>query len=61
MPYPYPSRTVDSDELSIDFDDHQESLYLGPWKELTIGNLRLVRREDDTIEVQPVDEDLGSL
>jgi len=58
---PYPSRILDTDELSIAFDDHAESLYLGPWKELTVGNLRLIRREDDTIEVQRTDEDFGSL
>jgi hypothetical protein len=58
---PYPSRILDTDALSIAFDDHVESLYLGPWKELTVGNLRLIRREDDTIEVQRTDEDFGSL
>ena len=59
---PYPSRLIDADELSAVFaDDHRERIYLGPWKELTIGNLRLVRREEDTIEVQSVDEDCGSL
>jgi hypothetical protein len=46
------SRAPDADELSAVFDDHQESVYLGPWKELLIGNLRLVRREDDVIEVE---------
>jgi hypothetical protein len=46
------SRPVDTDELSAVFDDHRESIYLGPWKELVIGNLRLVRRDDDVIEVE---------
>ena len=47
-----PSRTLDADELSAVFDDHRESIYLGPWKVLLIGNLRLVRRDDDVIEVE---------
>jgi hypothetical protein len=46
------SPTVDADELSALFDDHRESVYLGPWKELVIGNLRLVRRGDGVIEVE---------
>ena len=47
-----PSRTLDADEISAVFADHRESIYLGPWKELLIGNLRLVRRDDDVIEVE---------
>jgi hypothetical protein len=46
------SPTTDADELSAVFDDHREAIYLGPWKELIVGNLRLVRRDDDTIEVE---------
>ena len=57
---PYPTRILDADELSAVFDDHTESLYLGQWKELVIGNLRLVRRDEGEIEVQEIDEDLGS-
>jgi hypothetical protein len=46
------SPTIDADELSALFDDHSETLHLGPWKELVIGNLRLTRRDDDTIHVE---------
>jgi hypothetical protein len=46
------SPTIDADELSALFDDHSETLYLGPWKELVIGNLRLTRQDDDTIHVE---------
>ena len=46
------SPTTDADELSAVFDDHTEAIYLGPWKELTLGNLRLVRRNDDSIVVE---------
>jgi len=48
--------TVDADELSAVFDDHSETIYLGPWKELVLGNLRLTRRDDDTIEVEELVE-----
>ena len=58
---PYPSRILDVDELSAVFDDHRESIYLGPWKELVVGGIRLVRRDDDVIEVEPLEEDRGSL
>ena len=51
------SRTLDADELSAVFDDHRESIYLGSWKELIIGNLRLVRRDDDGIEVENLTND----
>lgn len=51
------SRAVDADELSAVFDDHREAIYLGPWKELVIGHLRLVRGEDDVITVEEVTED----
>ena len=50
------SPTVDADELSAVFDDHSETIYLGPWKELVVGNLRLVRRDDDTIAVEELTE-----
>ena len=50
------SPTVDADELSAVFEDHSETIYLGPWKELVVGNLRLVRREDDTIVVEDLTE-----
>jgi len=58
---PYPSRILDTDELSAVFDDHRECIYLGQWKELIIGNLRLIRREDDTIEVEEIVESTVSL
>jgi hypothetical protein len=51
-----PARTVDADELSAVFDDHREAIYLGQWKELVIGNLRLIRRDDDTIEVEELED-----
>ena len=54
---PYPSRTIDTDELVAVFDDHQEGIYLGDWTELRIGNLRLVRRDDGAIEVEELEED----
>ena len=50
------SPTTDADELSAVFDDHSETIYLGPWKELVLGNLRLARRDDDTIEVEELVE-----
>jgi hypothetical protein len=53
---PYPSRIVDTDELTAVFDDHSETIYLGPWTELTVGNLRLTKREDGTVEVKELDE-----
>jgi hypothetical protein len=43
---------ADADELSAVFDDHRETIYLGPWKELILGNLRLIRRDDDSIQVE---------
>jgi hypothetical protein len=46
------SPTTDADELSAVFDDHREAIYLGPWKELIVGHIRLVRRDDDVIEVE---------
>ena len=52
-----PSRTVDADELSAVFDDHTESIYLGPWKELVVGHLRLLRGDDDAITVEELVED----
>jgi len=54
---PYPSRTIDADELIADFDDHTEALYLGDWTELRIGNLRLLRRDDGAIEAEEIEED----
>jgi hypothetical protein len=53
---PYPSRIVDADELTAVFADHRECIYLGPWTELVIGNVRLVRREDGVIEVAESEE-----
>ena len=50
------SPTTDADELSAVFDDHIETIYLGPWKELVLGNLRLTRRDDDTIDVEELVE-----
>ena len=47
-----------TDQLTAVFDDHTETLDLGPWTELTIGHLRLVRRDDDTIHVEALDEAL---
>jgi hypothetical protein len=55
---PYPSRLVDADELSAVFDDHRERIYLGPWTELHLGNLRLVRKDDGQIEVEELPDDL---
>ena len=54
---PYLRRTLDPDLLTAVFDDdHTETIDLGPWTELTIGNLRLVRRDDDTIHVETIDD-----
>ena len=50
------SPTTDADELSAVFDDHSETIYLGSWKELVLGNLRLTRRDDDTIDVEELVE-----
>jgi hypothetical protein len=58
---PNPTRLSDADELSALFDDHRETIYLGPWKELTVGNLRLIRRDDNAIEVVELAEDCLSL
>jgi len=43
------------------YEDHKEIVYLGKWKELVIGCVRLVRRDDGMIEVQELDEDAGAL
>ena len=53
---PYPSRILDTDELTAVFDDHTETIYLGTWTELTLGNLRLTRREDGTVEVEETED-----
>ena len=58
---PNPSRILDTDELSAVFEDHRECIYLGPWTELVIGNLRLVRKEDGSIAVEELAEDWGAL
>ena len=55
------SRILDTDELLSVYDDHKEIVYLGQWKELRIGCVRLVRRDDGMIEVAEIDEDEGSL
>ena len=55
------SRILDTDELLSVYEDHKEIVYLGQWKELVIGCVRLVRREDGMIEVREIDEDVGSL
>ena len=54
---PYPSRILDTDELTAIFDDHRECIYLGQWTELILGNLRLTRREDGTVEVEEVKDE----
>jgi hypothetical protein len=53
---PYPGRILDTDELTAVFDDHIEAIYLGPWTELTLGNLRLTRREDGSVEVEETED-----
>ncbi len=53
---PYPTRILDADELSAEFENHTENIYLGPWKELIIGNLRLIRREEGQIEIEKIEE-----
>lgn len=58
---PYPSLNLDSDQLSVQFEDHSEGIYLGPWTELIVGNLRLTRLADGTIEVRAVVEEFASL
>jgi hypothetical protein len=58
---PYPSQIVDNHEMSAVFEDHLEHIYLGAWKELIIGQLRLVRREDGTIEVEQLEEEFVTL
>jgi hypothetical protein len=58
---PNPNRIFDSDVLLADFEDHSESIYLGPWTELTVGNLRLVRRDDGMIEAQEIVEECAAL
>ena len=55
------SRILDTDELLSVYEDHKEIVYLGQWKELVIGCVRLVRRDDGMIEVKEIDEDAGSL
>jgi len=55
------SRILDTDELLSVYEDHKEVVYLGQWKELLIGCVKLVRREDGMIEVQELEEDLESL
>jgi hypothetical protein len=58
---PYPTRILDADELSAIFDDHSETIYLGEWKELRIGPLKLVRHDDGAIVVREVEADCLSL
>jgi hypothetical protein len=58
---PYPGRIIDADELSAVFEDHRERIYLGPWTELIVGNLRLVRRDGGVIEIEELVEDAGAL
>lgn len=58
---PYPTQIIDTHEISAVFDDHREFIYLGQWKELIVGNLRLIRNADDTIEVEEIPEDFASL
>ena len=53
---PYPSRILDTDELTAVFDDHTETIYLGTWAELVLGNLRLTKREDGSVGVEELDE-----
>jgi hypothetical protein len=55
------SRILDTDELLSVYEDHKEIVYLGKWKELLIGCVKLVRRDDGMIEVQELDEDVGAL
>ena len=55
---PYPSRILDTDELTAVFDDHRERIYLGEWTELILGNLRLIRNEDGTIQTQEPEEQI---
>ena len=45
------SRILDTDELLSVYDDHKEIVYLGQWKELRIGCVRLVRRDCITVSV----------
>jgi hypothetical protein len=52
---------LDTDELLSVYEDHKEVVYLGQWKELRIGCVRLVRRDDGMIEVRELEEDLGAL
>ena len=52
---PNPTRILDAEELSAEFEDHTENIYLGPWKELLIGNLRLTRQEDGEIEIEKLE------
>lgn len=51
------SQLVDVDELAARYSDHTEVVYLGQWVELTIGRVRLVRREDGMVEVTEVEEE----
>jgi hypothetical protein len=54
---PYLRRTFDPDLLTAAFDDdHTETIDLGPWTELTIGHVRLVRRDDGSIHVEAADD-----
>lgn len=47
----------DADVLSADFPDgHTESVVLGDWAELTIGNVRLVRAPDGRVVAVEVEE-----
>jgi hypothetical protein len=50
-------RVADAEELSVVFDDHAEHLYLGEWTEMTVGNLRLVRRADGVVEAMEVENE----
>jgi hypothetical protein len=60
MFFPNPQTRVaspaDATELFVTFDDHAEHLYLGDWTRLTVGNLRLTRRPDGTVEARELDD-----
>jgi hypothetical protein len=54
MPNPY--QLLDGQELTAVFDDHVEHVYLGEWNVLVIGQVKLVRHDDGTIEAEQVED-----
>ncbi len=52
----FAERVWDSDLVQAVFDDHRETIEVGSWTELVIGNVRLLREPDGRIVVERIEE-----